>query len=977
MKGTHPIKTSRWQDIKILKRAFDDSDGNVMIIDLQLMAIVDANNATLTSLGYSKEEFLQLSLEEIDLAYSRDAMQMAFERIVQSSDHHATIPTIHRRKDGTTFEVELYLRCFTKGEDSYILVIATEVSLLKKANEELKFHATLFNNIFDAIVATDESFLITSYNQHAAKLLGWENQDVTGKSIREVTQTVYPDSSTEEVERSLEEKGLWRGEIITKKYDGESFPARISISALKGSNGKITGTIAVVRDTTDEKKSAEKIKYLADLVDKVKDAIISVDKQYTVVSWNKGAEKMYGFTQQEVKGKSIFNLWTRSNIYWRKEQVIHELLECDFWEGELKHYHKDNSEKYTLVSASSLKDHQNAITGFVVVSKDITERKMLERQLEELNTHLEQRVTKKTEEVVNIFERITDGFVALNANSNFTYVNKEAAKIYCKERSELIGRNIWDVFPDAVSHSFFASLNEAMIEQKMVQVEDYYQPLNKWIQGTLYPSPDGISIYFRDVTKSRRTELALKDSEEKYRTIIENVQEGIWQIDENNVTTFVNDYLAKALGYTTDEMIGKSFTEFVGAANYEKGLQNVEDRKRGISTQHELTFVSKGFDSIHMLIHSAPIFKEGTYKGSISTLLDITGQKKASEELADSEQKYRELFENNPLPMLMLEYPARNLVAVNNALIDKFGYTWEEFSTMVITDLRPAGHYYKTFEVERVLAENREFKGRMELQRKNGTIIIADVQIIEIAFHGKTVFLSSIRDITEQVKAEADLKKLNNELRELASHLQDIREEERTNMAREIHDELGQQLTVLKMDLWWLNKRFGTEDEKVKSKIKGALELIDGTINTVRKISSELRPSVLDELGLSEAIEWQTGEFMKRTGIVGIFHSNNPDCKIPADVSTGAFRIFQEALTNVARHAEATEVLVTLNHRSDELHLSISDNGVGFDVSGSQSKTLGLLGIKERIVMLNGQYCITSEPGKGTTISVDIPLTNE
>ncbi|MCW3118342.1 MAG: domain S-box protein, partial [Chitinophagaceae bacterium] len=257
--------------------------------------------------------------------------------------------------------------------------------------------------------------------------------------------------------------------------------------------------------------------------------------------------------------------------------------------------------------------------------------------------------------------------------------------------------------------------------------------------------------------------------------------------------------------------------------------------------------------------------------------------------------------------------------------------------------------------------------------KKDGTDLLFEVNALEILFEGKTVYIGSLNDITQHEKIKEDLEQTNIQFRELASHLQNIREEERTSMAREIHDELGQQLTAIKMDVSWLNKKLPLIDEVHKQKIKELFGLIDNTINTVRRISTELRPGVLDDFGLGEAFEWQINEFIKRTGIPVNFFSNLSEEKLSPAVTISVFRIFQESLTNIARHAHATLVACELQKSGNYLTLKITDNGIGFDVD-RKVKTLGLLGMKERIAMLNGKYSIVSEAKKGTIISVKIPL---
>jgi len=239
---------------------------------------------------------------------------------------------------------------------------------------------------------------------------------------------------------------------------------------------------------------------------------------------------------------------------------------------------------------------------------------------------------------------------------------------------------------------------------------------------------------------------------------------------------------------------------------------------------------------------------------------------------------------------------------------------------------------------------------------------------------GLSVFIS---DITERKKAHDLLQKSYEDIRELASHLQDIREEERAAMSREIHDELGQQLTGFKMDIFWLNRKLQHADEEVRQKIESTLSLIDSAIKTVRRIATDLRPSILDDLGFITAMEWQSEEFEKRSGIKVQFEHELKDIIVEPKTAIALFRMYQELLTNVARHAKATLVKAVVYLKEDILYLSLVDNGVGFDVKNiSTKKTLGLLGIKERTLLLGGKYEIKSKENCGTDVLISIPFDN-
>ena len=226
----------------------------------------------------------------------------------------------------------------------------------------------------------------------------------------------------------------------------------------------------------------------------------------------------------------------------------------------------------------------------------------------------------------------------------------------------------------------------------------------------------------------------------------------------------------------------------------------------------------------------------------------------------------------------------------------------------------------------------------------------------------------------ERKRAEEELRRSREQLRALTAYLQSVREEERVKIAREIHDDLGQSLTALKMDLSWLKGRL-SEDRSLQQKAETMMDLIDSTIHTVRRIAAEARPAVLDNLGLTAAIEWQAQDFQKRTGIRCELKRTLNDLQLDQNIATTFFRIFQETLTNVARHAKATELEIGLEEKQNNLILEVKDNGRGIteeQVCGSNS--LGILGMRERAFLLGGELQIRGVPGKGTTVTVRIPL---
>ncbi|HUO77060.1 MAG TPA: PAS domain S-box protein [Thermodesulfovibrionales bacterium] len=233
--------------------------------------------------------------------------------------------------------------------------------------------------------------------------------------------------------------------------------------------------------------------------------------------------------------------------------------------------------------------------------------------------------------------------------------------------------------------------------------------------------------------------------------------------------------------------------------------------------------------------------------------------------------------------------------------------------------------------------------------------------------------VGTVQDITERKRAEEELTYSREQLRNLSMHLQSVREEERTTIAREIHDELGQVLTALKMDLSWLDKKH-RGDKSLAERTKSMLSLVDSTIQTVKRISSELRPGVLDHLGLAAAIEWQAKEFEKHTGIACDVSVDPDDIVLDRHHSTTIFRIFQEALTNVARHAHATKVRISLHEKAEGIALHVEDDGRGIKKKQLNSpQSFGLIGIRERVHFLNGEIKIKGIRNKGTSLTIHIP----
>ena len=334
-----------------------------------------------------------------------------------------------------------------------------------------------------------------------------------------------------------------------------------------------------------------------------------------------------------------------------------------------------------------------------------------------------------------------------------------------------------------------------------------------------------------------------------------------------------------------------------------------------------------------------------------------------------------ELFEQAP-QAVALKNVDNQVVRVNREFTQVFGYTPHEVLGRSLNDLIvPEESRHNAQRNAELVALGQRVDAEVVRQRKDGSLLHALMVGVPVSVPGRQIAAYSIySDITRRKRAEEELQRSFKQLRELAARLQSVREEERARVAREIHDELGQALTAIKIDLASLMRALRTDQEEESEKAESILKLVDQTILCVRRIATELRPGILDDLGLVAAVEWAAEEFEARTGTKCRLDLPQDDIVIDQERTTAIFRIFQETLTNVTRHAEATEVDVRLGREDGHIVLEVRDNGRGIGQEQlSTGRSLGILGMRERALLLGGELIISGTPGKGTIVRLRIP----
>lgn len=599
-----------------------------------------------------------------------------------------------------------------------------------------------------------------------------------------------------------------------------------------------------------------------------------------------------------------------------------------------------------------------------------------------------------------IFQNAPDAVVVVDIDGIITKWNPEAEKIFGWKEKEVRGRSLNKlIIPgrpgDAGIKQFFAPgdalVNTGTIDLSAIKKDQTGVDVSLKTSPVLLEQKKFFICFIRDITERIEMERKLMTFNEELSIqvaektselskakdladkLIDSLPGVFYFFDANGKFIRWNKEFERATGYSSEEIAGMHPTDFF----FGEEKSYIAERIEGVFIQGindaEANFLTKSGELIPYYFKAVLINLDGK-PCLLGNGIDIASRKKAESQLIASEYKYKLLFESNPLPMWMLNLPAYTVSDVNNAALVQYGYSKEEFLKLTVYDFRPKEDIEKFKAATNTSFRGIHHSGIWRHIRKNGTIIYVDIVTYDLNYEGQQIRLVLANDVTEKHTAEERLKESYDAIRKLTEYLQNVREEERLHMAREIHDELGQLLTVLKMDVAWVNRRTEPDNAGIKDKLGEILSVIDTTARTVRRIASELRPSLLDDLGLLAAMEWHLEEFQKRSGISKELYIPDTEILLPDSLKIGIFRIFQESLTNVARHAEATNVIVSLVQYEKELILTIKDDGKGFDEKEGDKKTLGLLGMKERTQMMGGEYSISGIAGKGTTVTVMIPL---
>jgi PAS domain S-box-containing protein len=598
-----------------------------------------------------------------------------------------------------------------------------------------------------------------------------------------------------------------------------------------------------------------------------------------------------------------------------------------------------------------------------------------------------------------ILAAVPEIIMEVDNNKVYTWANSAGIEFFGED---VIGKEAASYFEDeqdtykTVSPLFNGAEDIFYVESRQRRRDGEKRLLAWWCQVQKNESGQvtGALSSARDITDRKQAEEALRERDIRLKKLTSWVPGMIYQFtkkpDGTYCVPFTTETVKDIFGCSPQD-VREDFSpiaRIILPEDFDKVIGSIEYSAKHLNIWTCEYRVQIPGQSIRWILgNSTP---EKLADGSITWYgfnTDITERKQAEESLRLSEENFRRSLDESPLGVGIVSEEGEILYA-NRMILDFFGYeSIEELRETPFTKRYMKSSYAEFLDrkEKRHLHAGDSSDYEIDIVRKDGEVRHLQVWRKRVLWNSKEHYQVIYRDTTERKQADEELRTSRLQLRALATRLRQIREEERIRIAREIHDEMGGGLTGLKMDLSWLLRKMGDADPgearvALMGKIHTSNALIDQMIHVVRRISTDLRPSILDDLGLIAALEWQLSEFTSRTEIPHEFATTFEYVNMKEDTAVAVFRIFQEALTNVVRHSRATKVAVFLREGEKSLFgdesfvLEIRDDGRGItEEEILNPESLGLLGMKERVLAFGGELSIRGEPGGGTALVLQIP----
>ncbi|MES1217124.1 MAG: PAS domain S-box protein [Bacteroidota bacterium] len=974
----HDITEKKKAEIKVAeseekyRTIIEQASDGIFIAD-QNEFIIDVNSYGCSMMGYTKEELKKTKFSELIAPENRKNDPIRYKELNSGN----TVLNERRliRKNGSEIEVEISAKKLSDGRYQSIL---RDITDRKKTDKLIKWEKEFSDSIINSMPGV---FYLLDEN---VKFLRWNKnfETITGYSADEIAN-MHPLEFFDEDEKPLIEENI--GKVLTEGivffeanfYSKDHKKTPLYFTGFKTELYGQTHLIGVGIDITDRKKTEETL-----INNELRFRTLAGNAPVGIFQTDAGGKTTYvnetwmGYTGMKFH-EAIGDGWIEAVHPGDRERLIKDWYDKAHrgFESttEYRLIHKDGTTRWVSGKAVPIFNKSGEIAGYIGTLSDFTDRKKAE---------LELRASEETRKL--IMQSALDAIVCMDISGAITVWTQQAEKIFGWKDEEVIGKNLSEtIIPvtyrkkHAEGLKHYLKTGEGPVLNKIIEItainhngEEF--PIELSVIPIKQDRTEFFCAFIRDITQRKLAEKAIIESEEKYRTLVDQAGDAIAMFDRSGKFIDVNSSAVLLLQYTKEEFDNLNIKDIFYGDELEKQPVRFDLLESGESTIKQRQLKRKDGSPLDSEVHTR-MLHDGRF---LSVVRDLTERNKAKHQI----EKERNLSDSviNSLPgVFFLQDRSGKFLRWNKEFEAVSGYNSNEISKLKPSD------FYEEKEKAVILKKIEEVfingSGDMEIMiiNKSGKKIPFYFTAQLIQYEGMPCLIGTGIDITERKMAQEELERSYKSIRQLTEHLQNIREEERINIAREIHDELGQQLTVLKMDISWLKKKLAKTDTEAVEKINDLLKLTDTTIKSVRKISSDLRPSLLDDLGLVAAIEWQLKEFESRSSVKTSFTTTETERDLPDSIKTTFFRIFQESLTNVARHSKASNVKVSLKYRENNFVLTIEDDGKGFDKHKiADKRTLGLLGMKERTAMTGGAYDIISAPGKGTTIVVTIPLNN-
>jgi len=855
----------------------------------------------------------------------------------------------------------------------------------KLAEDALKEQSYLNQQILettlDGYILGDSDGKIIDVNPAYCDMIGYTWEELLGMNIREV-EVKIPREDVDRRTQQMIRRGGDRFETQHKHKDGHILELDTSTSIMYIDEAPLVA--AFMRDITKRKKAEDALKTSEDRLrlttTQVPAVLWTTDTDLRFTSSTGAGLKVLGLKTDQVVGMTM-------SEYLQTDDPENVVVKAHYQalKGRLATYEFEWEGRVFDSYVKPLQNQEGKTIGIIGFSLDITERKRVGEALKE-----------SEEKFRKMFNESPIGIELYKADGMQLTANKASLKMFgIPDESEIYGFNIFDGSSldvekkEKLRRGETVEFQSAFDFEKVKELQQYktdrigiayFDYIITPLLDTEKQTTQGYLLQVQDITGRKKVDEALRNSEKKFREMADLSPLIVYEIDINRKLTFFNKRASSVFGFSEHDLMSNfNALDRVIPEDRDRARENMKKIMNGKPVRNtEYTLIKKDGSTFPVLIYSNPVMKDNKPVGLRGIIIDMTERKLAENKIKESQQRLSSHLNNTPLGSIFWDINFK-VIEWNSSAEQIFGYSKEEalgkhpYKLIVPKEIR--GQIDDIF--NHLLTQTGGSRSINENVTKDGKRILCDWYNVAITdLDGKVTGVASlVDDITEQKKTERKLKESRNQLRSLAERLQLIREEERATVAREIHDDLGQTLTALKMDISWMKKNSGMTDEMRASKLDVMLGLTDSTIQTVKRIATELRPGILDDLGLVSAIEWQTKEFQNRSGIKCNFEIFVDEFIVEDDISIAVFRIFQESLTNIARHSQATKVTVTIMREDDFLLVEISDNGVGISEEQiSSSKSLGLIGMSERVSVFRGKLTISRAAEGGTAVRVYIPI---